>query len=715
MTTTNPRLVSSASFFAILNQNRIHTSTTSNLNNTIHSFSTIHPTNNDNDNDDLSSISSKQSIYLSSLHISSSSSDETEDDPNDTKIYRSIDRRPSYIPQSTLKRRTTNRHTTNTSNRPKKKINIINTTNTRTKIKSTKPKLTKKRAPLISNTTHKCICLSTKVRERLEHLHTQAKAQDKTIKSYKIKRKKARKTMKQLENQTIVERDHFHHCRSHLLIGTIQSFYRSWTIRAFHTWRTKTNRIKSYEMSLNWMNRRFKRTATHQALSKWKQVVHHYLLMQLQNQTLENSAQESKLLILQQQFNEADSDRIKLKKQKNETRTKNRKQRIDRQQKAMCKLRRTFNRSLFKKTFSKWQQMVIQWNASMQQMKQTKKRLIQKSCRLKQLLQICTKRRNKKIKSTRFKEWVLVLNTGIMQRIELQRHRKTTRRVMLSCGLSMTFFKLKFKRVAFIKWKKKMYLDRRRDNALHRIQRRLGTKKMNQFFHKWNTKMQRDRKIQQKVQHLCVVRRQNILTTFIKLWKHCIQEQLQTKSTYKQGCSTMQCILQRHYLHYSFQKFHTNMQQQRVKEKVLRHIIKTGYKTMKHCYEKWWMHVHLSKKLRNRNQWHQKKCRKNLLNKTFISWFRKIEKEKKEKLNNERLEYDLYLEKNILLERLLTKKHYIETQDTELSLLKGFHVWKTDSLLMEGLEAMNDISGHLKAASILRNHISKYRNHQLTR
>jgi hypothetical protein len=32
----------------------------------------------------------------------------------------------------------------------------------------------------------------------------------------------------------------------------------------------------------------------------------------------------------------------------------------------------------------------------------------------------------------------------------------------------------------------------------------------------------------------------------------------------------------------------------------------------------------------------------------------------------------------------------------------SFHTWKTDSLLEEGLEAMNEISGHLKAASLLR-------------
>ena len=51
----------------------------------------------------------------------------------------------------------------------------------------------------------------------------------------------------------------------------------------------------------------------------------------------------------------------------------------------------------------------------------------------------------------------------------------------------------------------------------------------------------------------------------------------------------------------------------------------------------------------------------------------------------------------------------------ESCLRSCLHTWQTQSLLMEGLEAMNDIGGHMRAAGLLRLYIVRTRQHMLFR
>ena len=752
MNVQTPRLISSASFFAIA-RSRMTASSNNQTNASVSNLSSIvhvpHvPTAGAADIDTIASSRAASSIYLSTLHLSSSSSsEETADDPNDTHIYSNIDRRASFTPRAQL----LSKSKTRTASKLPIKLN--------SKPSSGKLKLKRSRRPVTANVTHKCICLSTKVRVRLDQLHAEIKLHSTTIHKLKTKRRASNKKLKKLKVNLDREKQYFHECRANLLTGTIQTFYRMRTIRAFQTWKYQTQTEKTYHTGLLWMKRRVKRYSIRRALSIWRTKTHSYVSDCLLNREEELDESIKQVKRLQQVSSRATSNVLQLQSMLNEIVSSNRKERKELETKALSRLVRKFETILFRRSFKQWQEQIQKLvqhlttatNAQRSLLKHimntwcewvTESRIFRRRCQ-----NWLNRRQNARTRNF-FKQWATVCRNILNQRHAAERQWSQTRRVFLSRAWQRRVYVREQQRWGWHRWRRVILRQKRQHAALENRRRLRQKKQKRTCWTHWRTHVQHvawcrvmvmhikrrlsyrlvrycwSRWIKMKEFHLArrktkanriANRIQRHLRTVLHTWHHCSQKVRQARHRHMAAIRHCRTDRVRHTMLRVLQAFRRNVQECHLLVRCERLVQKKRAKHLRTSWKLWAEQTAQSIWFRKRQHFHARRSLRFRLKTRWDTWCRIVHRQRDGRRMEEEADTALYIKQQHVLERLTTRKHYLAKHALEVSCKRYFNVWKTDSLLMEGLEAMNDISGHLKAAGVLRVHLCRFKQYQLTR
>ena len=216
-------------------------------------------------------------------------------------------------------------------------------------------RLRKHRAPLISNQTHKCICMSTKVRERMNQLHLQQKQDQESFKKHeklhKQKAKKLKETAKKLKatTQTLTT------CRQHVLRSKIRSLFEQWMNSAFHRWRSTTTTRSRLILGLSKLNKYQTRKNKVQAISTWKSTIHFYTFLKLRDAEEEIEELNSKQQRVQRLNNKATADVMRLQSMLNDIVAKTRAERKLHRNKLLFRLIKTYQYIRQRFALVKWQ------------------------------------------------------------------------------------------------------------------------------------------------------------------------------------------------------------------------------------------------------------------------------------------------------------------------------------------------------------------------
>ena len=775
-----PRLISSASFFAIA-RSRIHnqstnTSCISTINDQTHSSAI-------QNEDDHSSVDSYTpgSEYLSTLHLSTSadSSDGgTEDDPNDTKIYQSLDRRSSYNPPSpplptTIASRSFRSH--RPANRTAAAAAAVGTgtsmhttSQRQASTRKTAKKLKKSRQPVIANATHKCICMSTKVRERLATLQMQSKKDAAELSTEKKKRKKYSTQMKQLKKIVKAEELKFQTCRARLFVRVIQALWRRLTRRALYRWERNARDLKNMATGtveiVRWCEKSNKRKMK-RAMSSWRGAMLHYTSMQLLECTelLEDERKEKTRL--QHISSEATANVLKLQSFLNDIVKKNRKERKEKKIQAIKKTMTKLQRCWKKRGLFRWKDQVRRCRIIKNRAEKKCETLLAnvfeswylqtiQSLRLTNLLNLSFRTKNIQRKRSFYAIWSENIKFKLSTRKEEERKWTAARRVCLSRGWQIRIALREKQRWCFQKWMKVKNLDERRERKLVHLEKRQIKKLIEWRWKKWQKFIVQEKQVETR-QHwinLCLIRtrkrRTNLqiihcfqswsefvshqkkikkktssmlerfgrqLTAWtIQQWRRNCVQLISDKKSRSNALHQWNKILCQNQLRLAIEYLRRNVKDARLERMFQKYIQANRSQTLRKCHGRWLIFLRRRVCQRARCVYYLRRCRKEEMKSRFHLWSRSAKLLRSERRQVERDRDVTVLMKKMFVEKLLLKKLHRNNRNKHSSLQRSFQIWRTDVLLMEGLEAMNDISGHLKAAALVRLHMTRVSQSLLT-
>ena len=620
----------------------------------MHQMSSIHPTNRSTSaRTDASSIGS--SSYLSTLQLESEDDSESHsDDLNDTKIYQQMDRRRSFLCHSDL-----NDIATKKKKKKKKKEEVVATT-----------RLRKHRAPLISNQTHKCICMSTKVRERMYQLHLQQKQDQETTSATKKALKKIKALHKQKAKKLKETAQALTTCRQHVLRTAIHSLYAQWMNSAFYRWKSTTRSRLKIILGFHKLNKYQTRKSKVQAMSTWKSTIHFYTFLKLRDAEEEIEELNNKQQRVQRLNNKATADVMRLQSMLNDIVAKTRAERTLHRNNLLFRLIKTYQYIQQRFALVKWQRTTKQIQTHEHNTKvDNTKRLdcsfalwlgtIKKAKQHVRILMKAMLQRNKKSLKQYFNEWKQATTSAIVVRIQGEQQWKNTRRTFLSRAWIKRMHYRQQKRTSWIKWSRFNRHGKLQEKALVSLVSRITLLTTRQCLRKWRTS-------------IGDLKREDLKRT----WQNTAMLRLRHRNQVKKKLHLLN-IWKCHVLHdcrHRNQLVHQK-KQQIVKEKLT------------FCFQRWLDTVQTHRSQTIASVYFLRACRKRTKQWFMCQWKRKTTKTKIIKL---------------LLQKLIVCKEMKEKNNMNGLLHSSFHTWKTDSLLEEGLEAMNEISGHLKAASLLR-------------
>ena len=778
---STPRLVSSASFFAIARL-RIHNQSINTS-----SISTIHDQTHRayqkfTNEDDHSSVASStpRSEYLSTLHLSTSidSSDGgTEDDPNDTKIYQSLDRRSSYNPPPPPPppQVTTSASRSFRSHRPATRTaaaaaaaaavgtgTSMHTTSQQQALKrKTVKKLKKSRQPVIANATHKCICMSTKVRERLTTFQMQSKKDAAELSKEKKKRKKYSTQMKQLKKIVKAEELKFQTCRARLLIGVVQALRRRLTRRALYRWERNARDLKNMTTGSNYLKRlckKLNKTKMKRAMSSWRGAMLHYTSMQLLDCTelLEDERKEKTRL--QHISSEATANVLKLQSFLNDIVSSGRKERKEKKIQAIKKTMTKLQRCWKKRGLFRWKDQVQRCRVIKNRAAKKCKTLLAnvfeswylqtiQSLRLTNLLIKSFITKNIQRKRSSYATWSENTKFKLRTRKEEERKWTAARRVCLSRGWQIRIALREKQRWCFQKWMKVKNLDERRERKLVHLEKRqikkliewrwkkwqkfivqekevetrqhwidrclVRTRKRRtnlqiiQCFQSWSEFVSHQKKVKKKTNSMLERFGRQLTAWTIQQWRRNCLQLISNKNSRLNALHQWNEILCQKQLRLAIECLRRNVKDARLERMFQKYIRSIHGQTLRKCHGRWLIFVRRRVRQRARCVYYLRRCRKEEMKSRFHLWSRSAKLLRSERRQVERDRGVTKLRGKMIVEKLLLKKLHRNNQWKDSSLQRSFQIWRTDVLLMEGLEAMNDISGHLKAAALVRLYLTR--------